>query len=100
MTPLQKSYRTQAASIIKALEKRGMEGYYFDSSKEAVAEILSLIPDGSSVSWGGSATLEETGMLGALQSGRKEGTAAQSILCRLLFYEHECDHPRRRARQY
>lgn len=68
MTPLQKSYRTQAASIIKALEKRGMEGYYFDSSKEAVAEILSLIPDGSSVSWGGSATLEESGMLGALQS--------------------------------
>ena len=30
-----------------------MEGYYFDSSKEAVAEILSRIPDGSSVSWGG-----------------------------------------------
>ena len=67
MTPLQKSYETQAASIIKGLEKRGMEGYYFASAKEAVDRILSMIPEGSTVSWGGSATLEETGMIKALK---------------------------------
>ena len=28
MTPMESFYEKQAAAIIKALEKRGMEGYY------------------------------------------------------------------------
>lgn len=68
MTPVQKHYETLAASIIKGLEKRNMEGYYFATSKEAVEHIMSMIPDGSSVSWGGSMTLAETGMMEALQA--------------------------------
>lgn len=68
MTPVQKYYETLAASVIKGLEKRNMEGYYFATSKEAVAFIMNMIPDGSSVSWGGSMTLTETGMMEALQA--------------------------------
>lgn len=68
MSPLQQYYETLAGTIIKGLEKRGMEGYYFASSKEAVEKILSIIPAGSSVSWGGSATLDQTGMMDALKS--------------------------------
>ena len=68
MTPLQKHYEALAASVIKGLEKRNMEGYYFATSKEAVDHIMSLIPEGSSVSWGGSMTLAETGMMDALQN--------------------------------
>lgn len=46
-----------------------MEGYYFDTSGECVSHILSMIPEGSSVSWGGSMTFEETGMKKALSGG-------------------------------
>jgi len=45
--------------IISGLEKRGMTGYYCENSREACEKVLSLIPNGSRVSWGGSATLEE-----------------------------------------
>lgn len=68
MTPIQQYYETVAATIIKGLEKRNMEGYYFATSKEAVDYIMSIIPEGSSVSWGGSATLAETGMMEALNA--------------------------------
>lgn len=68
MKPVSQYHQTLAASIIKALEKRNMEGYYFATAKEAVAYIMSIIPEGSSVSWGGSATLSESGMMDALKS--------------------------------
>ncbi len=72
MSPLNQHYETMAASIIKGLEKRGMEGYYFATSQEAVEKIMSLIPAHSSVSWGGSATLTQTGMMDALASADLE----------------------------
>lgn len=68
MTPIEQYYETMAATVIKGLEKRGMEGYYFKTSKEAVEHILSLLPAGASVAWGGSVTLTQTGMMDALQT--------------------------------
>lgn len=68
MTPMELFYERQAASIIKALEKRGMEGYYCPDGKSAVEKAMSFIPDGSTVSWGGSQTLEECGMMDALKA--------------------------------
>lgn len=69
MTPKQQFYETQAKTVIKNLEKRGMEGHYFTNSKDCVDKILSMMPSGSSISWGGTTTADETGMMNALQSG-------------------------------
>ena len=68
MTPLKQYYETMAASVIRGLEKRQMEGFYCRTSKEAVEQIMAMLPQGSSVSWGGSATLSQTGMLDALKA--------------------------------
>lgn len=68
MKPFEQYYETVAATIIKGLEKRNMEGYYFATAKEAVDHIMNMIPEGSSVSWGGSMTLTETGMMDALKA--------------------------------
>lgn len=68
MTPTSQYYETMAATIIKGLEKRQMEGYYFASASEAVSKIMAMLPEDSVISWGGSETLEETGMLEALKS--------------------------------
>lgn len=62
MNLVKEAYKIQANTIIKNLEKRFMEGYYCDTKEEAVEKILSLIEDGSSVSWGGSKTLDEIGI--------------------------------------
>lgn len=67
MTPKQISYENAAKTIIKNLEKRQMEGYYYASSASAVEGILSMIPSGSSIGWGGSMTLSETGLMDAIR---------------------------------
>ena len=68
MTPKQKYYENAAATIIKNLEKRQMEGYYCATSKEAVEKALELMPEGASIAWGGSMTLSETGLMDAIRN--------------------------------
>ena len=63
-----KAFAQLAPNVIKNLEKRNMEGYYFEDSKSCVEYIMNMIPEGSVVSWGGSMTLNETGMMDALKA--------------------------------
>lgn len=63
------SYKNTAASVIRQLEKRGMHGLYCETGEEVVSTILNLIPSGSSVTWGGSETLVEAGVMDALSDG-------------------------------
>lgn len=69
MTNKQLAFETTANTIIKNLKLRNMEGYFFENSADAVNAILQMIPEGSSITWGGSETFKETGMLAALQKG-------------------------------
>lgn len=55
--------------ILKNLEKRGMEGYYFENSADMARAILDMMPEGSVISWGGSASLTQSGMMDALTNG-------------------------------
>lgn len=69
MTNQQLAFETTAKTVIKNLAARNMEGYFFESSEDAVKTILEMMPEGSSVTWGGSETFKETGMLNALKAG-------------------------------
>ena len=62
----------QADTIIKNLEKRNMEGYYFDTAAACTEAILSEIPSGSIIGWGGSESLKECGLLDAIHGGSYE----------------------------
>lgn len=66
-TPKAIFYENQAATIIKNLEKRNMEGYYCPDGASTVQTALSLMPEHSVISWGGSMTLNETGLMEQLQ---------------------------------
>lgn len=68
MTPMKEFYAKQAATIIKRLEKRNITGYYCPDSASATEKALSLIEDGSTVSWGGSMSLKECGLIEALKN--------------------------------
>lgn len=67
--PKKKYYENIATTIIKNMEKRQMEGYYCPDKQSAVKKALELIPKGSSIGWGGSITLSETGLMDAIQNG-------------------------------
>ncbi|MGN0471997.1 MAG: lactate utilization protein [Lachnospiraceae bacterium] len=70
MTPKQINYERTAQTIIRNLERRQMKGYYYATAKEAVQGILDMIPQGASIGWGGSMTLQETGLMDAVRGGQ------------------------------
>lgn len=72
MAPKDMAAEALAYTIIKNMKKKNMEGYYCATSKDAVAKVLSLMPEGSSVTWGGSMTLTECGLMDALSEKNYE----------------------------
>lgn len=69
MTYQQEAFQTTASEIIKNLNKRGMEGYFYENSQSCIDAISKELPAGSSISWGGSETLKESGMMDILTNG-------------------------------
>ncbi len=55
--------------MVKALKARNMEAYYVGSKEEACKKALELIPEGSSISWGGSLSAQEIGLKDAVCQG-------------------------------
>ena len=58
-----------AQKVIKGLQSRNMTGYYAATKEEALAQALSLIPEGSSVTMGGAMSAHEIGLVEALKAG-------------------------------
>lgn len=56
------------ATVIKNLAKRNMEAFYCATKEDAVAKALELIPETDVVSWGGSVTIAETGLVDAIKA--------------------------------
>lgn len=72
MSHKQTAFSRQAETIIKNLEKRNMEGYYFESAAACTEAILSSLPKGSVIGWGGSESIKECGLMDGIQKGGYE----------------------------
>ena len=68
MTPTEKRNELLAQRMIKSLNRRNMDAYYCPTADEAIAKVQQLIPDGSTVTWGGSMTLRDMGLTAALHN--------------------------------
>ena len=68
MNPKKKFYETAAETLIKKLDKRGMEAYYVDNKDDALKMALRYVTPGSSVSWGGSMSINEIGLIPDLKA--------------------------------
>ena len=62
MTPIEIHNEQLAGRIIKHLQRRNFSAHYCATATEAIALVKSLMPKGSSVSWGGSQTIREMGL--------------------------------------
>jgi len=58
-----------AEKIIKGLETRNMCGYYAETKEEALAKALEIIPENSSIGWGGSMSVSQIGLRDAVING-------------------------------
>ncbi|MCM1174074.1 MAG: lactate utilization protein [Blautia sp.] len=63
------AFAAMAKTIIENLKKKNMEGYYFEDSPACVKAILDSIPQNSVISWGGSETIKEMGLMDAIHNG-------------------------------
>lgn len=55
--------------VVKSLESRNMEAYFVETKEEAVKKALELMPQGSSISWGGTMSVTEVGLMEAIRQG-------------------------------
>lgn len=56
--------------VIEGLQSRNMEGFYANSKEEALAKMLELIPEGSSIGWGGTMSVAAIGGFDAIHNGK------------------------------
>ncbi len=71
-TPIEKRTEALGQNLVPKLEARYFEAYYCPTMKEALEKALSLVPEKSSVSWGGSMTIRDTGLTKAFHDGEYE----------------------------
>lgn len=68
------SYRSEsnlltAQTLEKAFARHNMEACYCSTKEEACQKVLSMIPKGASVTWGGTESMREAGVLDAVCQG-------------------------------
>ncbi len=68
-TPIEMRTEILGNAVVKKLEGRYFEAYYCPTAKEALEKALSLVPEKSSVSWGGSMTIRSMGLTQAFHDG-------------------------------
>lgn len=66
---IKKRYDKAGPAVAEAMKKRGFDAYYVSTAEEARAKALELIPENSTVSWGGSVTIDEIGLKKAVIDG-------------------------------
>lgn len=89
MNNLQAAFSAAIPNVIKNLKQRNMEAFYYENSKAMVEDILSKIPAGSSITWGGSESVIECGLMDAIQNGTYtllDRTSANTLEERREFY--------------
>lgn len=85
MNVTEQHYENMAKTLMAQFEKRRFESYYCPNREVALQKALTIIPEGSVVSNGGSVSVEEIGLLDAIKGGnytyidRKQGNTPEEI---------------------
>ncbi len=88
MTPKQHYNALLAEKVIREFNSHNIQGFYFETKEEALKKVLEIIPEDSVVSWGGSSTLNEIGLIDSLKKGKynildpnaQQGSAEKKII--------------------
>ena len=55
--------------LVKNLQKRHFEAYYCATKEEALQQVMALLPEGSTVGWGGAISASQVGVQAAVHAG-------------------------------
>lgn len=68
---MEQRYDKLGPVVVKALQKHHFDAYYYPTHEEALTQITALIPETDIVSWGGSETLTQIGLLDLIKTRNK-----------------------------
>ncbi len=72
MTNKQIAFQTQANTMMQNLAKRNISSFFFEDSASLLTYLAEHLPKGCTVTWGGSETLKESGVMALLTNGDYE----------------------------
>ena len=97
MTPRQIRNEKLAQKLIKNLQRRHYDAYYCRTADDVVNKVRKLIPEGSSISWGGSMSIRDTGVTQMLKQGNyqvfdRDDVTTNEDKLRIYRKAFECDY--------
>ena len=66
MTPKEIRNEKLGTKLVKNLQRRNFNAFYCSNSQQAIEKVMQLMPESSSVTWGGTMTLRDMGLIQAL----------------------------------
>lgn len=96
-TPKEIRNEKLAATLIRHLKQRHYDAYYCHNTGELIEQVKSLVPEGSTITWGGSDSIRSTGVTTMLKDGNYkvfDRDEAKTDEERNLIYRKafECDY--------
>lgn len=90
-------YEMSANKIIEAMKKRDIEAYYCETKEDGLKKALELIPEKSTVTWGGSQSIKEIGLTDALSNGNytvydRANASTQEEIKQIYIKAFSCDY--------
>ena len=67
--PIKKYYQKRGQILVKNLKSRHFDAWYCEDKASALAKALELIPEGSTVGWGGALSARQIGLMDAVNAG-------------------------------
>ena len=62
-------YEKRGNKLVENLKKRNFDAYYCADANSALQKALEIIPEGASVGWGGSVSVQQIGLKDAIRNG-------------------------------
>lgn len=97
MTPRQIRNQKLAQKLIKNLQRCHYDTYYCPTADDVRNKVRELIPEGSSISWGGSMSIRDTGVTQMLKEGNyqvfdRDDVTTNEDKLRIYRKAFECDY--------
>jgi hypothetical protein len=97
MNPKQKHSFILAERVIEGLRKRHMDGYYCETKEDALKKVLEITEKGSKVSYGGSESIKQIGLLESLRDGNfclldRDNAKTPEEKDKIQFETFRCDY--------
>lgn len=97
MTAIDLRKERLAKRLIEQLRRRHYDAFYCPMGSEVPALVKQLIPEGSTISWGGSASIRQTGVTAMLKAGNyevydRDNAATAEDKLRVYRKAFECDY--------